>query len=269
MIRTTFASLALSATLAMGGTVALAAGGHKEVTDYGFSFEGPFGSYDQDQLQRGLQVYTEVCAGCHGLQYVAFRNLEELGYTDPEVRAYASQFFVPDDGPEAFPGDEREALPTDHFPVSSLSNAPDLSLMAKGRAGFSGPNGTGINQLLKGMGGAEYIASLLTGYTGEEKEEAGTVLYENKAFEGGYISMTPPLDDGWVEYADGTEATLEQMSLDVSAFLMWTAEPRLEARKSMGITAVLFLGILTVLLYLTNKKLWHPVKHRKGPTPAE
>ncbi len=269
MIRTTFASLALSAALVFGGTAALAAGGHKEVTDYSFSFEGPFGSYDQDQLQRGLQVYTEVCAGCHGLQYVAFRNLEELGYTDAEVRAYASQFFVADDGPEAFPGDEREALPTDHFPKSSLSNAPDLSLMAKARAGFSGPNGTGINQLFKGMGGAEYIASLLTGYTGEEKDEAGTILYENKAYEGGYLSMNPPLYGDDVVYADGTEATLEQAALDVSAFLMWTAEPRLEARKSMGITAVMFLGILTVLLYLTNKKLWYPVKHRKGHTPAE
>ena len=270
MIRTTLASLAFSAALAVGATAALAAGGgNKEVTDYSFSFEGPFGSYDQDQLQRGLQVYTEICAGCHGLQYVAFRNLEDLGYTDAEVRAYASQFFVPDDGPEAFPGDEREALPTDHFPMSSLSNAPDLSLMAKARAGFHGPQGTGINQLIKGMGGAEYIASLLNGYTGEEKEEAGTILYENKAFESGYIAMAPPLYGDDVEYADGTEATLEQVALDVSAFLMWTAEPKLEARKSAGITAVVFLAILTVLLYLTNKKLWYPVKHRKGGAPAE
>jgi len=268
-MKTTILTAAIALGLSAG--MAFAAGGHKEVEDYAFSFEGPFGHYDQDQLQRGLQVYTEICAGCHGLRYVAFRNLEELGYTDAEVRAYAVNFYVPDDGPEAFPGDEREAIPTDHFPGSSLSNAPDLTMMAKARAGFSGPSGTGINQFLKGMGGPEYIASLLTGYTGEEKEEAGTILYENKAFEGGYISMTPPLWGDDVEYADGTPATLEQAALDVSAFLMWTAEPRLEERKSAGITAVFFLGLLTVLLYLTNKKIWAPVKHRKEKKdqPAE
>lgn len=271
MTRKFIGSLLLSTALAVGGaTAALAAGGgDKEVIDYNFSFEGPFGSFDQDQLQRGLQVYTEICSGCHGLSYVAFRTLEDLGYTDAEVRAYAAQFFVPDDRPEAFPGDEREAVPNDHFPGSSVSNAPDLSLMAKARAGFHGPHGTGINQLFKGMGGPEYIASLLTGYTGEEKEEAGTILYANKAYEGTYLAMSQPLWGEDVEYADGTEATIEQQALDVSAFLMWTAEPKLEARKSAGITAVLFLAILTVLLYLTNKKIWAPVKHRKTGVPAE
>lgn len=194
---------------------------------------------------------------------MAFRNLEDLGYTDAEVRAYAANFDVPDDGPEAFPGDTRSALPTDKFPGSAVENAPDLSLMAKARAGFTGPAGTGLAQLFKGMGGAEYIASVMTHFTGEEKEEAGIVLYENTAFEGGYISMAPPLYGDDVEYADGTEATLEQEALDVAAFLMWTAEPKLEQRKSAGITAVLFLAFLTVLLYLTNKKLWKPHKHRK------
>ncbi len=269
MKRTFILSAALSAGLAVAGTSVFAAVGDKEVEDYSFSFEGPFGSYDKDQLQRGLQVYTEICSGCHGLQYVAFRTLEDLGYTDPEVRAYAKNFFVPDTGPDAEPGDEREAGPTDHFPGSSVENAPDLSLMAKARAGFTGPMGSGINQFFKGMGGPEYIASLLTGYTGDEKEEAGVVLYENKAFEGGYISMAPPLYGDDVEYADGTEATLEQVSQDVAAFLMWTAEPKLDQRKTAGITAVLFLAFLTVLLYLTNKKLWYPVKHRKQPGPAE
>ncbi|WP_112320352.1 cytochrome c1 [Oceanibium sediminis] len=260
---------AAAALVLAGSATAFAAAGEKEVEDFRFSFEGPFGSFDQDQLQRGLQVYTEICSGCHGLQYVAFRNLEDLGYTDAEVRAYAKNFYVADDGPEALPGDEREALPTDHFPGSTLSNAPDLSLMAKARAGFSGPSGTGINQLLQGMGGPEYIASLLTGYTGEEKEEAGTILYENLAFEGGYISMSPPLYGDDVVFADGTEATLEQEAKDVAAFLMWTAEPKLEARKTAGITAVVFLTLLTVLLYLTNKKLWAPHKHRKADKPAE
>lgn len=252
--------VAAGLTFAAGG--ALAAGGETYIKDHAFSFEGPFGSFDQDQLQRGLQVYTEICAGCHGLRYVPFRALEQLGYSDAEVRAYAANFYVADDGPEALPGDEREATPTDYFPGSSLSNAPDLSLMAKARAGFHGPLGLGINQFFKGMGGPEYIYSLMQGYSGEEKEEAGVILYENTAY-GGYLAMSPPLYGDDVEYADGTEASLEQVSADVAAFLMWTAEPQLENRKSAGITAVLFLIGLSVLLYLTNKKIWAPVKHRK------
>lgn len=254
-------TLATVAALAAAGT-AQAAGEAKPIKDIGFSFEGPFGSFDRDQLQRGLQVYTEICAGCHGLQYVSFRSLEDLGYSDAEVRAYAQNYFVPDDGPDAFPGDEREALPTDNFPVNNGAGAPDLSLMAKARAGFHGPMGTGINQLLRGMGGPEYIANLLEGYTGEEKEEAGVVLYENLYYPGNWIQMAPPLYGDDVVYADGTPATLEQASKDVAAFLMWTAEPKLEARKQAGLTAFIFLGILTVLLYLTNKKLWQPVKAR-------
>lgn len=262
MKRTTLFSAALAFGLLAGAPgVTLAAGAEQEITDYAFSFEGPFGSYDEAQLQRGLQVYTEICSGCHGLRYVPFRALEDLGYTDAEVRAYAANYNVADDGPEAQPGDERPAGPSDNFPMSALSNAPDLSLMAKARAGFHGPLGSGINQLMRGTGGPEYIASLMMGYTGEEREEAGTLLYENAAY-GGYLAMGQQIYGDDVEYADGTEATAEQVSQDVSAFLMWAAEPKLEARKSAGITAVLFLAVLTVLLYLTNKKLWAPVKHR-------
>lgn len=144
-----------------------------------------------------------------------------------------------------------------------MATAPDLSLMAKSRSGFHGPYGLGINQLVKGIGGPEYIASLLTGYNGEEKEEAGNVFYGNEAFPGGWIAMTPPLYDEAVEYADGTPATTEQMAEDVASFLMWTAEPKMMARKNVGLTAVLFLGILSVLLYLTNKRLWAGIKGRK------
>lgn len=244
------------------GAPALAAGGEGHIDDYAFSFEGPFGSYDQDQLQRGLQVYTEICSGCHGLRYVPFRALEELGYSDPEVRAYAANFFVPDDGLEAEPGDEREAGPTDYFPMSSAEGAPDLSLMAKARAGFHGPLGSGINQFFKGMGGPEYIVSLMMGYTENEKEEAGTLFYENEAY-GGYLAMGQQLYGEDVEYADGTEATQEQAALDVAAFLMWTAEPRLDDRKRTGVWVVIWLALLTVALYLTNKKLWAPHKGHK------
>ncbi len=241
-----------------------AAGGEQHVHDYSFSFEGPFGSYDQSQLQRGLQVYTEICAACHGLKFVPFRTLSDHGgpaLEEAQMRAYAAQYEVFD--PEL--DDFRPASPTDHFPPSSLSNAPDLSLMAKARAGFHGPFGTGINQFLRGIGGPEYIASMLTGFTGETEEMAGTTLYENEAF-GGYMAMNPVLLGDDVEYADGTPATVEQEALDVAAFLMWTAEPKMMDRKSAGLTGVLFLILLTVLLYYTNKKLWAPHKGKgKGP----
>lgn len=120
-----------------------------------------------------------------------------------------------------------------------------------------------VNQLVKGMGGAEYIYSLLTGYTGEEKEEAGTTFYENTAFPGGWIAMAPPLYGEDVEYADGHSNSLHHEAEDMAAFLMWTAEPKMMARQRAGLTAVLFLSLLSVLLYLTNKKLWAPIKGKK------
>ena len=236
------------------------------VVDYAFSFEGPFGTYDQHQLQRGLQVYVEVCSGCHGLKYVPFRALSQEGgphYPLDDVREFASGFDAPDDGEGAQLGDTRPAKETDYFPGSSLPNAPDLSLMAKARAGFHGPLGSGISQFVNGMGGPEYIASILTGFTGEEKEEFGSTFYENTAFPGGWISMAPPLYGDDVEYADGTPATIEQEAQDVAAFLMWASEPGLNDRKHTGLVVVLFLAFVTVLVYLTNKKLWMPHKHRK------
>jgi ubiquinol-cytochrome c reductase cytochrome c1 subunit len=220
------------------------------------------------QLQRGLQVYTEICAACHGLQYVPFRTLGDAGgpaLPEDQVRAYAEFYEVWD--PEL--QDFRTATPTDHFPPSSMENAPDLSLMAKARAGFHGPYGLGLNQLFKGMGGPEYIASLLTGYTGEEKEEAGVILYENHTFPGGWISMAPPLWGDDVTFADGSPTDLESVSKDVAAFLMWTAEPKMMARKQAGFTGVLMLSILAVLLYLTNKRIWAPVKRATKGQPAE
>ena len=123
--------------------------------------------------------------------------------------------------------------------------------------------GTGISQLVNGMGGAEYIASLMDGYTGEQKEEAGTILYENTAFAGGWISMAPPLYDDQFEFADGHSSDVHHTAQDVAAFLMWTAEPKLGARKQAGLTGVIFLTVLSVLLYLTNKKIWAPHKNKR------
>ncbi len=257
--------IALSATaaLALSGGVALAAGAEGHVEDIAFAHEGPFGTFDQMQLQRGLQVYTEVCSACHGLKFVPIRTLSDEGgpaMPEDQVRAYAASMSEITDKDT---GEDRPRVPTDHFPVSGLENAPDLSLMAKARAGFHGPYGSGINQLFRGIGGPEYIYSVLTGYTGEEKEEAGTVFYGNTAFPGGWIAMSPPLSDDIVTYADGHPATLHHVAEDVSAFLMWTAEPKMMARKEAGFKAVIFLIILSTLLYLTNKKLWAGIKGKK------
>ncbi|MFN3578513.1 MAG: cytochrome c1 [Tabrizicola sp.] len=244
-------------TLTAGGVLAAGEGGHVE--DVAFAHEGPFGRFDQFQLQRGLQVYTEVCSACHGLKYVPIRSLSDEGgpgLPEDQVRAYAKQFTVTDKET----GEDREGLPTDNFPANTGAGAPDLSLMAKARAGFHGPYGTGLNQLFRGMGGPEYIHAILTGYTGEEKEEFGSFFYENTAFSTGWIAMAPPLSDGQVTYADGTPATVDQMAMDVASFLYWAAEPKLMDRKNAGFVSVLFLVLLSTLLYLTNKRIWAGVK---------
>lgn len=263
--------LSLATLLAFGlATGAQAAGGAGKVYDTDFSFEGPFGSYDQNQLQRGLKIYTEVCSACHGLKFVPLRTLADEGgphLPDDQMKAYVAELSVNDEGAnmhlfDAEEGELRPLVPTDHFPANEVAGAPDLSLMAKARAGFSGPYGTGINQFVKGIGGPEYIVSLLTGYTGEEKEEAGVTLYENTAFPGGWISMAPPLWGDDVEFDDGHATDLQNLSEDLAAFLMWTAEPHQNSRKQTGFVAVLFLTLLTVLLYLTNKKIWAPIKRK-------
>jgi ubiquinol-cytochrome c reductase cytochrome c1 subunit len=262
MIKKTLLTAFVALGLSFVSTTANAAGGgDTHIEDYDFSFEGPFGKFDQNQLQRGLKVYTEVCAACHGLRHVAFRTLGDAGgpeFPEDQVKAYAAEFDIYDaEKDEDLPG-----KPSDKFPASALENAPDLSLMAKARAGFHGPNGLGINQIVYGMGGAEYIASLMTGFDGHEEEQAGSVLYGNTAFPGGLISMAPPLEDGQVDFDDGHPNDVEHMAQDVAAFLMWTAEPKMMARKRMGLLAVLFLGFFTNLLYLTNKKLWAPIKRK-------
>jgi ubiquinol-cytochrome c reductase cytochrome c1 subunit len=162
-------TLAAAAFLGLSGGFAVAAEGAFEphTTDVAFSFEGPFGTFDRNQLQRGLQVYTEVCSACHGLQHVAIRALSEEGgpqLPEDQVRAYAEQFDIFDPALD----DTRPRTPNDHFPMSGMENAPDLSLMAKARAGFHGPYGTGINQLFRGIGGPEHLYSILTGYTGNK-----------------------------------------------------------------------------------------------------
>jgi len=258
-----FRKIAISAVSALSLFAGAAFGmEHGVVTDESFSFEGPFGSYDKQQLQRGLQVYTEVCSACHGLNMVPIRTLGDEGgpqLPEDQVRAYAAAFTVTDKDT----GEDRPGLPVDLFPANTGAGAPDLSLMAKARAGFHGPYGLGLNQLFKGMGGPEYIVSLLNGYTGQEKEEAGSTFYENPVFSTGWIKMPPPLADGQVTFADGAPNDVKSMAEDVAAFMMWTAEPKLNARKDTGFKAVLFLIVLSSLLYLTNKRLWAGIKGKK------
>ena len=213
-----------------------------EPRDIAFSFDGPFGRFDRQQLQRGFQVYREVCAACHGLSLVAFRNLHDLGYSEAEVRAIADQWpiQVPSINPETGEPATRKAIPADRFPSpyaneiaarAANNNAlpPDLSLITKAREG-----------------GPAYIDSLLTGYRNRRLSERdgealpaenrpGTGLHFNPYFANLNIAMPPPLTaDGQVTYADGTPATREQMANDVAAFLLWAAEPNLEQRAPDG-----------------------------------
>ncbi len=216
-----------------------------------WSFDGIFGYFDRAEAQRGLQVYVEVCANCHGLDYVAYRDLAGLGYDDAQIKAIAALDEV-EDGPDAL-GEMfmRTAVPADRFanPYRNANEAaavnggampPDLSLMAKARAG-----------------GADYIAALLTGYDDPpEGFELMDGLTYNTYFPGHQIAMPPPLYGDDVEYADGTEATVAQQARDVAAFLAWTAEPTLERRKHLGLTVLLFTLALTALFYASKRKIW-------------
>lgn len=240
-----------------------------------WSFAGPFGTYDKGQLQRGLKVYREACAACHGLERVAFRNLQDLGYTDEQVRALAAEYEV-EDGPDSS-GDmfTRPAIPSDTFP-SPFANAeaaaaanngaapPDLSLIAKARAVTRGfPTFVFDIFTQYAESGPDYIYSLLTGYTdAPEGYSAQPGTYYNPHFIAGTaLSMPPPLSDGQVTYDDGAPETIDQYARDISAFLMWAAEPKLEARKQMGFNVMVFLLMFAGLIYLTKRKVWSNVEH--------
>ena len=227
-----------------------------EIEKQNWSFDGVFGKFDKAALQRGFQVYQEVCAGCHGLEYIAFRNLTELGLNEDQVKAIAADYEVedgPDDEGEMFtrPAILSDILPSpfanDNAARASNNGAlpPDLSLIAKARTG-----------------GPDYLHALLTGY---EDAPADVTLNEgmsyNPYFPGNQIAMPPPIDDDAVEYTDGTSATVDQMSLDVVQFLMWAAEPKLEVRKRMGIKVMLFLLVLTALFYASKRKVWSRIDH--------
>lgn len=241
-LKSAFASLAVAWT--MVSTSVFAAGADIKHADIDFSFDGPLGVYDRGALQRGLQVYQAVCSGCHGMKFVAFRTLADEngpGLSSDQVKAFIAEagYEVEDESGELIP-----ARTSDYFPEIKDAGAPDMSLLAKAR-----PDG------------AVHIYSILTGYTGEEKEIAGTTLYENTAYPGGWINMAPPLYGDDVEYADGREATLENQSEDIAQFLMWAAEPTMVERKQAGVRNILFLILFSVLLYFVKQRIWARVKH--------
>lgn len=245
-----------------------------------WSFAGPFGTWDLGQLQRGFKVYKEVCASCHSMDLVAFRNLTEIGFSEEEVKAIAAEYEV-QDGPNA-DGEmfDRTAVPSDRWP-SPWANAaeaaaanngaapPDFSLLAKARAPERGfPTFIFDIFTMYAENGPDYIHSLLTGYQEpKDGEEAPEGLYYNPYFaSANYIAMAPPLDDDLVEYDDGTPATLEQLSKDVSAFMMWAAEPMLVERKQLGFKVMLFLTLFAILLYFSKKQVFAGLK--SGPAPS-
>lgn len=238
---------------------------HKEPKHVAFASDGWFGHYDRQQLQRGFQVYKEVCSACHSLQYVAFRDLHDLGYNEAEVKAIATQWQieVPSLDPKTGEAATRKATPADKFPSpyanevagrAANNNAlpPDLSLMAKAR-----------------HGGAAYIYSVLTGYQQPpanlpKENRPGVGLHYNPYFANLNIAMPPPLTaDGQVSYADGTKPSVDQMAKDVAAFLTWTAEPKLENSHRSGVAILLFLLIATWLAYLSYQHIWSSAKPRK------
>jgi ubiquinol-cytochrome c reductase cytochrome c1 subunit len=228
-----------------------------------FQHDGPmgmgvFGTFDRAQLQRGYQVYREVCGACHGLKYVAFRSLADLGFSEAEVRAIARSKEVPTINPETGEQDVRPGIPADTWPdpfpnetVARLANnnalPPDLSLIVKAR-----PNGQA------------YVYSLLVGY--DYPVPAGhdvpVGLHFNPYFPSVNIAMAKPLNEGQVQYADGTPATVDQMARDVTAFLRWTSQPELERRRQAGVATMIFLAILSVLAFFSYRRVWASIKQK-------
>ena len=231
-----------------------AAGSGANITKIKFSFDGVFGVIDKSSARRGLQVYNEICAGCHSLEHVSYRNLLDIGFTNDQVKEYASQFEVmakPDSEGEV---NMRSAIPSDKFvspyqndnQAKSMNNGaipPDLSLIIKARAG-----------------GASYFYSLLMGYKDSPEDEELSNGYYNVAYPGNIIAMPQPLYGDDVEYSDGTEATMEQEIIDLVSFLTWTAQPELNDRKSMGFRVFLFLVFMTTVLFLSYRKIWKKIK---------
>ena len=229
----------------------LAAGAVKDMPKHEWSFNGITGKFDKNSIQRGYKVYREVCSGCHSMSLLYYRDLIDIGFSEEEVKAIASEYTVldgPNDEGEMF---EREARPSDHF-ISPFANElearfnnngsypPDLSVITKAK-----------------KNGADYIYNLLLGYKEAPDDfEIGEGMYYNEWKEGHQIAMAQPLDDDYVDYDDGTPNSLSQLSKDVTNFLVWSAEPELELRKNLGIKIILFFIIFGLFIYIAKRRLW-------------
>ena len=250
---------------------------HKEPKELALKSDGPFGKFDKAQLQRGFQVYSEVCSACHSLKLVSFRDLKGLGYNDAEIKKIASDWKtqVPSINPDTGEPAGRKALPSDNFPAPFANDVaaraannkalpPDLSLITKAREG-----------------GAAYVYSLLTGwanpdtYRNEHGEKLpadakpGPNLHFNPYFANLNLAMPPPLtSEGQVSYADGTKPTVDQMARDVSAFLVWTAEPNLENRHAAGLAVAVFLLFASIFAYFAYRQIWRDAKRAVRVTGA-
>ncbi len=254
------AALGLCAAAALGMAVAIpgaeGAGEAPPPPAQKWSFDGIFGTFDRASAQRGFQVYSEVCAGCHGLYHLSYRHLAGIGFNEDEIKAIAAEYEIedgPDDEGEMF---TRAALPADPFvrpypnekAAAAANNGaypPDLSLITKAR-----------------FDGANYVYALLNGY---DEPPAGVEVPDgmnyNTYFPGHQIAMAQPLYGDDVEFADGTAATIEQQSRDLVTFLAWAAEPELEERKQMGVKVLLFLIVFTLLMYAVKRRVWRDVEH--------
>lgn len=241
--------------------------GHHAPHRQAWSFYGPFGKFDQAQLQRGFKIYKEVCSNCHSINDLAFRNLADPGgphFSEAQVKALAETYKVkdgPNDAGEMF---ERPGRPSDHLPppfpnkqaaVAALGAAPpDMSVLAKARAVSRGfPYFITDAFIQYQEQGPDYIYAILTGYTHQDDPTY------NEMYPGHHIAMPAPLADGAVDYTDGTPQTLQQYAKDISAFLMWSAEPKLEERKAIGMRVMVFLIVFATLLYFVKRRIWAKV----------
>lgn len=286
--KTILAAVLLSLGLAATAAPAQEEGGHSTpvIQQQSWSFAGVFGTFDEHQLQRGFQVFREVCSSCHTARLMAFRNLSEHGgpaFSEEQVKALAAEYEITDPDAE---GGVRPGVPADRWPLLFATEAeareafggalpPDFSVIAKAR-GISTPFPWWILNYFTGYseGGPDYIHALLTGYHEEvpasaPKNADGSAfelpdgMYYNDVFPGHAIGMAPPLEDGLVTYADETfPSTVDQYARDVSAFLMWVAEPHLVARKETGFRVILFLVLFAGLMWFVKEKLWAGIPHR-------
>jgi ubiquinol-cytochrome c reductase cytochrome c1 subunit len=274
MKKNTLLALGIASAISFGASsAAFAADAHApQPPRLSWSFSGPFGHYDKQQIQRGFKVYREVCQACHSLKLVAFRTLGQsgaLGFSEGQIKTLAGEYQItdgPNDRGEMF---QRPGRPSDYFPpifaneqaARATHNGAlpvDLSVIAKARTyevGFPGFLIDIVRQYQEN--GVDYLHALLTGY---ENAPAGETLtptqFWNKFYPGHKIAMRPPLEDKRVEYTDGAPQTVDQYARDVTAFLMWAAEPHLEARKRMGFQVMIFLIVFAGLAYFTKKKVW-------------